>query len=84
MQRRHDKKASKNRDQFTEQEKRSRTNHSKRSVGKFVNLCSKFWHLPKLVISYRKLLRCRSRLCGHYFYQCAELYLALVVVTNNY
>ncbi|XP_074682267.1 inactive ubiquitin thioesterase OTULINL isoform X2 [Strix aluco] len=34
MQRRHDRKASKNRDPFTEQEKRSRINHSKRSVGR--------------------------------------------------
>ncbi|NXU95010.1 F105A thioesterase, partial [Xiphorhynchus elegans] len=34
MQRRHDRKTSKNRDQFTEQAKRSRINHSKRSVGK--------------------------------------------------
>ncbi|XP_049679860.1 inactive ubiquitin thioesterase OTULINL isoform X4 [Accipiter gentilis] len=34
MQRRHDRKASKNRDQSTEQEKRSRINHSKRSVGR--------------------------------------------------
>ncbi|XP_054020157.1 inactive ubiquitin thioesterase OTULINL isoform X1 [Dryobates pubescens] len=34
MQRKHDRKASKNKEQFTEQEKKSRTNHSKRSVGK--------------------------------------------------
>ncbi|XP_074730238.1 inactive ubiquitin thioesterase OTULINL isoform X2 [Strix uralensis] len=34
MQRRHDRKASKNRDPFSEQEKRSRINHSKRSVGR--------------------------------------------------
>ncbi|NXI46276.1 F105A thioesterase, partial [Galbula dea] len=34
MLRQHDRAANKNRDQFTEQEKRSRINHSKRSVGK--------------------------------------------------
>lgn len=83
MQRRHDRKASKNRDQSTEQEKRSRINHSKRSVGKSVELCSKFWHLTKLVISYRKLLCCRSQLHGHDFYLCVGLYLTLVGVIND-
>ncbi|KAM9387626.1 inactive ubiquitin thioesterase OTULINL [Phaethornis superciliosus] len=34
MQRQHDRKASDNGDQFTEQEKRSRTNNSKRSIGR--------------------------------------------------
>lgn len=83
MQRQHDRKASKNRDLCTEQEKQSRTNRSKRSVGKFIELCSKFWHFTELVIRYKKLLYCRSQLHRHYSYLCVGLYLPLVVVIND-
>lgn len=44
MQKQHDRRAIKNRDHFTEQEKRSRIS-SEKTVGKFLLLCYKFWHV---------------------------------------
>lgn len=82
MQRRHDRNSSKSGDQFTEQEKRNRINHSKRSAGKFLELCSKLRNPLRLVFSHRTLLCWRSQLHGHCFYLCARLHLTWAVVAS--
>ncbi|NWW89975.1 F105A thioesterase, partial [Rhynochetos jubatus] len=87
MQRRHDRKSSKNRDQFTEQEKRSKINHSKSSVGKHEVLSWTTATKQSLCLMWQKvkaqLLLSMSFLVA-VFWCCRRLYSFLAQLLKRY